>query len=267
MGAGDLFILERRDDNVGFITLNRPDVHNAFDDRLISELTSCLKTLAVDKSVRVLVLTGKGKSFSAGADLNWMRRMASYGQAENLADARHLADLMAILNDLPFPTIAKVNGAALGGGMGLVCCCDIAITNDQAVFGTTEVRLGLIPAVIGPYVIAAIGSRQARRLMLTGERFDAAEALRIGLVHQLVAAEELDRSVEVILGHILASGPRAIEAGKSLIHDLSARPIDDQIVDETAKRIARLRATEEAKEGLSAFLEKRQPAWCVGKAR
>ncbi len=261
MGENNLLVLDRRDDGVCVISLNRTDIHNAFDDRLIRDLTACLEGLGADDAVRAVVLTGKGRSFSAGADLNWMRRMAGYGEADNLADARDLAKLMKTLNELPKPTIAKVNGAALGGGVGLVCCCDIAIANDQAMFGTTEVRLGLIPSVIGPYVIAAIGARQARRIMLTGERFGAVEALRIGLVHQVEAADALDQAVEAVLGHLLASGPRAIEAGKALVHDLSMRPITPEIVDETAKRIARLRATPEAKEGLGAFLEKRSPTW------
>ncbi len=261
MHDSNFLVLERRDDGVCIISLNRPDIHNAFDDRLIRDLTVCLESLGADGAVRAVVLTGRGKSFSAGADLNWMRRMADYGEAENLADARDLAKLMTTLNELPKPTIAKVNGAALGGGVGLVCCCDIAIASDRAMFGTTEVRLGLIPSVIGPYVITAIGSRQARCIMLTGERFDAAEALRIGLVHQIEAADTLDRAVETALDHLLASGPRAIEAGKALVQDLSAQPITAEMVDETAKRIARLRATAEAKEGLGAFLEKRAPNW------
>ena len=161
-----------------WLTLDRPEIHNAFDDRLIAELTAAFARLGADDGVRVVVLTGAGRSFSAGADLNWMRRTATYGEAENLADARALAKLMQTLNELPKPTVARVNGAALGGGTGLVACCDIVVASEQAVFGTTEVRLGLIPAVIGPYVLAAIGPRQARRLMLTGERISAAEAAR-----------------------------------------------------------------------------------------
>lgn len=261
MNSGELLILQRRDDHVCTITLNRPDIHNAFDDRLIRALTACLEELGADETVRAIVLTGQGKSFSAGADLNWMRRMADYSEAENLADARDLAKLMTTLDTLTKPTIAKVNGAALGGGLGLVCCCDIAIASEQATFGTTEARLGLIPSVIGPYVVRTIGARQARRITLTSERFDAGEALRIGFVHQVEAVADLDRAVEVVLDHLLASGPKAVEAGKKLIADLANRPIGTAIVDETAKRIAKLRATSEAKEGLSAFLEKRPPGW------
>ncbi len=261
MNDRDFFVLERRADGVCTISLNRPDVHNAFDDRLIKDLTDCLENLGADATVRAVVLTGKGNSFSAGADLNWMRRMADFGEAENFADARDLAKLMTTLNELPKPTIAKVNGAALGGGVGLVCCCDIAIASDEAKFGTTEVRLGLIPSVIGPYVVAAIGTRQARRITLTGERFDAAEALRIGLVHQVEAPGDLDQALEKVLGHLLQGGPKAIEAGKALLLDLADRPITADMVEDTAKRIAKLRATAEAKEGLGAFLEKRAPSW------
>ena len=172
--AAPALLSERRADGSAWITLNRPDVHNAFDDRLIAELTAALAALAADERVRVVVLTGSGRSFSAGADLNWMRRSSTYGEAENLADARALAKLMATLHELPKPTVARVNGAALGGGAGLVACCDIAVASADARLGTTEVRLGLIPAVIGPYIVAAVGVRHARRLMLTGERITAA---------------------------------------------------------------------------------------------
>lgn len=256
-----LFILERQDNGVCTVTLNRPDIHNAFDDRLIADLTDCLEGLGRDEAVRAVVLTGKGKSFSAGADLNWMRRSADYGEAENLADARSLAKLLATLNTLPKPTIAKVNGAALGGGVGLICCCDVVITSDRAKFGTTEVRLGIMPSAIGPYVVEAIGPRQARRIMLTGERLDAQEAFRIGLVHQIEPADALDQAVNAVLGDFLAGGPKAIQASKALVRDLVSRPIDADLVEETATRIARLRSTPEAKEGLSAFLKKRSPDW------
>ena len=256
-----LFRVERRAGGVVWLTLDRPEIHNAFDDRLIAGLTKELKALGDDEDVRVLVLTGAGRSFSAGADLNWMRRTASYGEAENLADARALAGLMQTLNELPKPTVARVNGAALGGGTGLVACCDIVVASAQAVFGTTEVRLGLIPSVIGPYVLAAIGARRARRLMLTGERISAAEAVRIGLVHEVVAPEQLDGAIERVVGELLKSGPAALGAAKRLIRDLDGRAIDAALIDETAQRIARLRATSEAREGLGAFLEKRPPAW------
>jgi methylglutaconyl-CoA hydratase len=255
------FLLERRADGVVRLTLSRPAIHNAFDDRQIAELTAAFGDLAGDKMVRAIVLTGAGKSFSAGADLNWMRRTTTYGEAENLRDANALAALMKALYQLPQPTVARVNGAALGGGTGLVACCDVVVAGEDALFGTTEVRLGIMPAVIGPYVIAAIGARQARRLMLTGERITAQDAARIGLVHEVVAADQLDAAVERIVGDLLKGGPRAIAAAKRLVHDLAGRPIDQELIDETARRIAALRATPEAREGLSAFLEKRRPGW------
>jgi methylglutaconyl-CoA hydratase len=256
-----LFRVERRAKGVVWLTLDRPEIHNAFDDRLIAELTAELARLGADEGVRVVVLTGAGRSFSAGADLNWMRRTSSYGEADNLADARALARLMQTLNELPKPTVARVNGAALGGGTGLVACCDIVLASAQATFGTTEVRLGLIPAVIGPYVLAAIGARQARRLMLTGERISAAEAARVGLVHEVVPPDQLDRAVERVVGELLYGGPDAIAVAKRLIRDLSGRPIDAPLIDDTARRIAALRATPEGREGIGAFLGKRAPAW------
>ena len=252
---------EQRPDGSVWITLNRPEIHNAFDDRLIAGLTAELARLADDAAVRAVVLTGRGKSFSAGADLNWMRRTATYGEAENLADARALAKLMATLNELPKPTIARVNGAALGGGTGLVACCDIVVASAAALFGTTEVRLGLIPSVIGPYVVAAIGVRQARRLMLTGERIGAAEAARVGLVHEVVAADQLDGAVGTILGYLLQGGPAALTAIKHLVRELAGRPIEPGLIDATARRIAALRATPEAREGIAAFLAKRPASW------
>jgi methylglutaconyl-CoA hydratase len=255
------YLTERRPDGVLWLTLNRPEIHNAFDDRQIVELTRAFGDLASDNTVRAVVLTGTGRSFSAGADLNWMRRTATYTEDDNLRDAKSLAKLMRVLHELPKPTVARVNGAALGGGTGLVACCDIVVASEQAAFGTTEVRLGIIPAVIGPYVIAAIGPRQARRLMLTGERITAREAARIGLVHEVVAPDELDAAVEKVLSHLLAGGPAAIAAAKRLVLDLSGRVISPELVEETARRIAALRVSPEAREGLSAFLEKRKPGW------
>jgi methylglutaconyl-CoA hydratase len=255
------FQVERRAHGVVWLTLDCPEIHNAFDDRLIALLTRQLEVVGADEDVRVVVLTGAGRSFSAGADLNWMRRTATYGEAENLADARALARLMQTLNEVPKPTVARVNGAALGGGTGLVACCDIVIASDRATFGTTEVRLGLIPAVIGPYVLAAVGARQARRLMLTGERIGVAEAARLGLVHEVVAAEQLDAAVERVVAEVLKGGPAALTAAKRLIGDLAGQPITPELIDGTAQRIAALRATAEAKEGVGAFLEKRPPGW------
>jgi methylglutaconyl-CoA hydratase len=254
-------LCERRPDGSAWITLNRPDVHNAFDDWLIADLTAALGALAADERVRVVVLTGSGRSFSAGADLNWMRRTATYDEAENLADARALAKLMATLHELPKPTVARVNGAALGGGAGLVACCDIALASAEARFGTTEVRLGLIPAVIGPYVVAAIGVRQARRLMLTGERITAVEAARIGLIHEVVPVDQLDAAVAALLDQLLKGGPQALAAAKRLVHDLAGRPMTAELIDDTAGRIAALRAMPEGREGVAAFLAKRPPGW------
>jgi methylglutaconyl-CoA hydratase len=255
------FVLECCADGVVRLTLSRPAIHNAFDDRQIAELGAAFGELARDDTVRAVVLTGSGRSFSAGADLNWMRRTTTYGEAENMRDANALAAMMKALYELPQPTVARVNGAALGGGTGLVACCDIVVASESAVFGTTEVRLGIMPAVIGPYVIAAIGARQARRLMLTGERITAYEAARIGLVHEVVAADQLDAAVERIVGQLLKGGPRAIAAAKRLVHELAGRPIEQGLIEDTARRIAALRATPEAREGLSAFLEKRKPGW------
>lgn len=253
--------LKHRPDGVAVVTLARPQVHNAFNEAMIGELTKTFQALGDDPSVRVVVLRSEGKSFSAGADLDWMKRMAGYGHAENLTDARALADLMSSLNFLPKPTIAVIQGAAYGGGVGLAACCDIAIASDQAAFSLSEVRLGLIPAVISPYVIAAMGQRAARRWFLSAERFDAAEALRWGLVHRVVAADALDGAVEDQIARLLDCAPQAQSAAKDLIFAVSDRPIDADLIDETARRIADIRAGVEGREGIAAFLEKRKPGW------
>ncbi len=246
---------------VARVTLARPQKHNAFDADLIAGLTDAFSALAKSPAVRAVVLESDGASFSAGADLDWMREQANYDEARNLADARRLAQLMRALDRLPKPTIARVQGPAYGGGVGLVACCDIAIASSDAVFSLTEVKLGLIPSVISPYVIAAIGPRVARRLFLTAERFDAAEARRIGLVHEVVAAAELDTRVEEIVALLLANGPEAMAAAKDLVFAVAGRPVDDELVEDTARRIAQRRASAEGKEGIGAFLEKRKPAW------
>jgi len=245
---------------VATLTLARPEVHNAFDDKLIADLTAALARLGQDPAVRAVVLAAEGKSFSAGADLGWMQRMAGYGEAENLADARALGGLMRTLNDLPKPTVAKVQGAAYGGGVGLVACCDIAIAAPAASFMLSEVRLGLIPAVISPYVVGAIGTRAARRYFLTAERIDAEAALALGLLHRVVPAEELDAAAEATVTQLLGNGPHAIAAAKSLIAAVD-RPLDEAVIEDTARRIAEIRAGEEGREGIAAFLEKRKPAW------
>ncbi len=243
------------------LTLNRPALHNAFDDRLIAELIQELHELQADPQVRIVVLAAAGKSFSAGADLNWMRRMAEYSWEQNMADAMALAELMHTLNTLPKSTLARVQGPAYGGGVGLVACCDMAVAAETAVFSLSEVRLGLIPAVISPYVIDAIGGRQARRYFLTGEPFDAWEARRIGLVHEVVAPEALDEAVTKLLAVMAGNGPAAMSAAKELIHTVSRGPVDTVMIEETARRIANIRTSPEGREGLSAFLNKRQPNW------
>lgn len=248
-------------DGVATIRMNRPDVHNAFDDALIAALTAELRRLEQLPQARVIVLAANGKSFSAGADLNWMQRMAKYSQVENLRDAMALAGLMRTLDGVKKPTVARVQGAAFGGGVGLVACCDIAIASTEAAFSLSEVRLGLIPSVISPYVIAAIGEREARRYFLSAERFDAMEARRIGLVHDVVDSGALDESVEKMAGQLLKGGPQALAAAKKLIADVGRRPVDDALSAETARRIAAMRVESEGQEGLAAFLEKRKPDW------
>lgn len=246
------------------VTMNRPEVHNAFDDALIVALTAELQRLETDPAVRVVVLTGAGKSFSAGADLNWMRRMADYSQQENLHDAMCLAGLMKTLDGLGKPTVALVQGAAYGGGVGLVACCDIVLATPKASFCLSEVKLGLIPAAISPYVVAAIGSRAARRYFLTAERFAAADACRLGLVHEVVAEEALLGRAAEVIGQLLQNGPQAMAAAKRLVTVVARGPIDAAMIADTAERIASARASAEGKEGLGAFLEKRQPAWVKG---
>lgn len=246
---------------VATLWLNRPDKHNAFDEHLIAAITDGLRALGADEAVRVVVLAGRGKSFSAGGDLDWMRRAAGYGYEQNLADAMGLATMLRTLAEFPKPTIARVHGAALGGGMGLVCACDIAVASETAVFATSEVKFGLIPATIGPYVLRAIGARQAQRYFQTAERIDATRALQIGLVHEVVGAAALDAKIDEIATALRAGGPAAQHAAKQFIANVGGRPIDDALVASTAASIARIRATDEAREGLSAFLEKRGAAW------
>ncbi len=250
-------------DGIRHIRLDRPELHNAFDDHLIAALTLALEQAAASPKVRAIVLGGNGASFSAGADLNWMRGMASASEAENRDDSLRLATLMRTLQFCPKPTIARVNGAAYGGGVGLVACCDIAIGVDSAKFGLTEVKLGLVPAVISPYVVAAIGLRQARRLFVTGETFDAATAQRIGLLHQVVPAEALDNAVEGTLKLLAKAGPIAQSEAKRLALTVAGtNPAQAEEIDrDNAALIARLRVSAEGQEGLGAFLDKRPPAW------
>jgi methylglutaconyl-CoA hydratase len=251
--------------SVRHLTLNRPQLHNAFDDGLIDALTAALQDAADDDTVRAVVLTGAGASFSAGADLNWMRAMAKASEAANREDSLRLAGLMRRLQYFPKPTVARVNGAAYGGGVGLIACCDIAIGVNGAKFGLTEVKLGLVPAVISPYVIAAIGLRQARRLFLTGELFDATEALRIGLLHQRVEPEALDETVAHTLTTLTKAGPLAQREAKLLALRGGGHNEADSATEDTrnAALIARLRVSSEGQEGLGAFLDKRPAAWTL----
>jgi len=246
---------------VATLIMNRPAIHNAFDDIFIKDLTTALRSLDDDFAVRVIVLAASGQSFSAGADVNWMKRVAEYTEKENIEDARTLAELMQTLNELKKPTIAKIQGPAFGGGVGLVACCDVAIASDHAAFALTEVKLGLIPSVISPYVSRAISERQARRYFLTAERFDAREALRIGLVHKVVSQEQLDDWVAKIALQLINNGPEAIAACKALIRDISQGPINSAMIEDTAQRIASIRISDEGQEGLDAFLSKRKPDW------
>lgn len=246
---------------VARLRMERPEVHNAFDDSLVAALTHALESLADTSDVRVLVLEGAGASFSAGADLNWMRGMAAASEDDNREDALALARLLRTLDMLPMPTIARVHGAAFGGGVGLVACCDIAIGTPEAKFGLTESRLGLLPAVISPFVIAAIGARQARRYFATAETFDAAEALRIGLLHQVVDTGDLDAAVQRQVDLLAKAAPLATAQAKSLVRRVAAGGAIAAMDAANAELIARLRASAEGQEGLTAFLDKRRPAW------
>ena len=246
---------------VATIWMNRPDVHNAFNAQLIADLTTACIELDADEAVRAVVLAGRGKSFSAGADLNWMKAAGEASEAENFADAMKLAGMLRTLAEMKKPTIARVHGAALGGGMGLASACDICIAGDKAVFATSEVKFGIIPSAISPYVIRAIGERQATRYFQTAERIGAARAAELGLAHEAVASEELDAKVKEVVEALLQGGPKSQAAAKDLIRAVANRPLSDALVEDTARRIASLRATPEAKEGLAAFLDKRPAAW------
>ncbi len=250
-----------RDGGIATIWMNRPDVHNAFNEALIAELTAACRQLDADDSVRVVVLAGRGKSFSAGADLNWMRRAADASVEANLADARKLAGMLRALAELTKPTIARVQGAALGGGMGLASACDICVASTAASFATSEVKFGIIPSAISPYVLRAIGARQAGRYFQTAERISAAEAKALGLAHEVVDPEALDAKVAEVVAALLVGGPKSQAAAKDLIRAVADQQVSDAVVEDTARRIAELRATPEAKEGLAAFLDKRPAAW------
>ena len=250
-----------REAGVATIWMNRPDVHNAFNAQLIADLTTACIELDADDAVRAVVLAGRGKSFSAGADLNWMKAAGEASEAENFADAMKLAGMLRTLAEMKKPTIARVHGAALGGGMGLASACDICIAGDKAVFATSEVKFGIIPSAISPYVIRAIGERQSYRYFQTAERINATRAATLGLAHEAVATEELDAKVSEVVEALLQGGPKSQAAAKDLIRAVANRPVSDAVVEDTARRIASLRVTPEAKEGLAAFLDKRPAAW------
>lgn len=246
------------------LTLHRPEVHNVFDERLIAALDRELHRLAEDEAVRVVVLAAAGKSFCAGGDLNWMRRSAAFTHEENVADALVLSRMLQRLDTLPKPTIARVQGAAYGGGVGLIACCDMAIAVEEATFSLSEVRLGLLPAVISPFVVPAMGARAARRYFLSAERFAAPEACRLGLVNEVVAAAELDGRIDTLVARLLQNGPRAMASAKELVARIAGGFSGEALTAESAERIAVARAGAEGREGVAAFLEKRPAAWLKG---
>lgn len=251
-------------DGIGIIWLNRPDLRNAFNDAMVAELDRALRAMEADTVVRAVVLAARGPAFCAGADLNWMKQMAGYSLAQNRDDALGLASMLRTLNTLAKPTIARVHGHAFAGGVGLVAACDLAVASFDAQFCLSEVRLGLIPATISPYVIAAMGERAALRYTLTAERFTAAEAYRIGLVQEIAPADKLDEKLDELLTHLLLGGPAAHAAAKELVRAVARRPLDDALVADTAARIAAVRASPEGQEGIRSFLEKRRPGWLPG---
>jgi methylglutaconyl-CoA hydratase len=246
---------------VARVTLDRPDVRNAFDDALIAAVTKALRALDADDAVRAVVLAGNGPAFCAGGDLNWMKRMSGYTDEQNLADARGLASMLRTLDHMAKPTLARVHGPAYAGGVGLVAACDIAVGVPEAKFCLSEAKIGLSPATISPYVVRAMGERMARRYFLSAEVFDGIEAHRIGLLSHVSASEKLDAEIDEILENLLQGGPDALARIKDLIRRVSSGPIDDDMIEDTAKRIAEIRATPEGKEGVASFLEKRKPGW------
>ncbi|WP_027858236.1 enoyl-CoA hydratase/isomerase family protein [Marinobacterium jannaschii] len=260
--ASNSVLLQRRENGIAELVINRPEVHNAFDDNVIAQMIEHLNATDKDDSVRVLVLRSNGKNFSAGADLGWMKRMAQNSRDENLQDAGYLALLMERLNNHSKPTIALVQGAAYGGAVGLVACCDIVIATQASQFCLSEVKIGLIPAVISPYVVRAIGERQSRRYFLTAEAFPAETAEQFGLVHETVPeAGLLDAACERYISQLATNSPQAMDAAKQLIYAVSSKVIDQDVINDTAQRIADIRVSDEGQEGLSAFLQKRKPNW------
>lgn len=255
-------ILTEIDAGIGIVTLNRPERHNAFDDTMIAELADAMERMASDPAVRIVVISSTGKSFCAGADLEWMQRAAAFSLEENRRDAGELAEMLRRIADCPKPVLARVQGPAYGGGIGLIAACDMAVATFETRFALTEVKLGLIPAVIGPHVIAAIGERHARRYMLTAEVFSAAEAYRIGLIHEMVAdVASLDDAIGEWVEALLKNGPQALAECKALIRSVANRPLGPKVIEHTVDRIANVRVSPEGQEGLDAFLQKRKPDW------
>jgi methylglutaconyl-CoA hydratase len=246
---------------VAVVWMTRADVRNAFNETTIAELTETFRTLGADADVRAIVLAAEGPAFCAGADLDWMRRMSRYSQDENRADALKLATMLRTIHECPKPVIARVHGAAFAGGVGLVAACDVAVAALNAEFCLTETKLGLIPATIAPYVLRAMGPQQARRYFLTAEKFAASEAFRIGLVHNIVPPDELDATINELLGTLMLTSAEAVAEAKRLVRDLAFRPIDDAVVADTAERIAAIRQSADGREGIASFLEKRKPRW------
>jgi methylglutaconyl-CoA hydratase len=254
-------LLVDKQGGVARVTLNRPDLRNAFDDALITRLAEAFADIAGDASVRVMVLAGNGPAFCAGADLNWMKRMSGYGYDENLADARVLAGMLAALDRMPKPTIARVHGPVFAGGTGLVAACDIAVGTPEAKMCLSEAKLGLSPATISPYVVRSMGEKMARRYFLTAEIFEAEEAYRMGMLSALVPSEALDATVDGLIKHLLAGGAEAHAKIKDLIRAVASRPIDDALILDTAQRIAEIRGSPEGQEGIASFLQKRKASW------
>jgi methylglutaconyl-CoA hydratase len=254
----------RFDAGVSTVTLNRPDVRNAFNQEVIAELTAVFLELGRRPEVRCVVLAASGTAFCAGADLNWMKRMAGYSREENLDDATALARMLEVIYECPKPTLAKVQGDVYAGGLGLVAACDIAIAADTAHYCVSEVRIGLIPATISPYLIRAMGARAAHRWFLTAERFAAAQATACGLVHEAVPAGDLDARVAALARTLVQAGPEAVKACKKLLHDVAGQEMSDSLLEDTAERIADIRVTPEGREGIAAFLDKRKPNWLTG---
>ena len=257
----DSVTLDIDNSGVARVSLNRPEVHNAFDENVIQALINIFTQINSNDNVRVMILQANGKSFSAGADLNWMQKMASYSFDENKQDAQQLAKMLNALYSINKPTIARVQGAAFGGAVGLVACCDIAVGSKLSKFCLSEVKLGLVPATISPYVIKALGQREAKRLFMTAEVISSRRARRLGLLSETVSEEELDTTIDAIVKAILKNGPTAVSQAKALANDIADRPINDDLLDYTSEVIAHIRVSDEGQEGLKAFLEKRKANW------